>query len=170
MGQLVYNMGDNMGDLEGIQTIRKTRAKMEWKSQVRDTMQTWEKQQELRKVGRQRPALGRGRCSGKMRHLNLGKPSSWAVILNSSLSSHHKERAQRHLLKMPAMTISWENWPHTHWKALEKMSKHFLKSHNIMFIPSVSKAEPRWWRNESFKKRKVLNFVISDGLHGWEFK
>ena len=51
-----------MGDLEGIQTIKEDKGqKRNGKVEVRDTMQTREKQQELRKVGRQRPALGRGK-------------------------------------------------------------------------------------------------------------
>ena len=51
-----------MGDLEGIQIIKEDKGqKRNGKVEVRDTMQTWEKQQELRKVGRQRPALGRGK-------------------------------------------------------------------------------------------------------------
>lgn len=50
MSQMVYNMGD----LEGIQTIKEDNGK-KWngKAQVRDTMQTWERQQELRKVGKE---------------------------------------------------------------------------------------------------------------------
>ena len=50
MSQLVYNTGD----LEGIQTIKEDNGK-KWngKAQVRDTMQTREKQQELWKVGKE---------------------------------------------------------------------------------------------------------------------
>lgn len=49
---------------------------------------------------------------GNVRHLNLGKPSSWAAILNSSLSSHHKEKDSKAFTKNASNALFLrEHWP-----------------------------------------------------------
>lgn len=125
-----------MGDLEGIQTIKEDKGK-KWdgKVQVRDPMQIWERQQELRKVGkkwveRDQP-WEEGRCSRQNEAFKPGK--TIPLGSHSQLFTFITPQGKRHkgiYWKCQQWLISWGKLTTHHWKALEKMSKHFLKSHN----------------------------------------
>lgn len=95
-----------------------------------------------RRVKRYRRETSRGKredAPGKMKHLNLGNPPVEHPF--STVHFHHtiRKEAQRHLLKMPAMTYFSGEIHHISLESTsKKMSESFLKSTVPMCIPLLN--------------------------------